>query len=164
MAQDLTNKYFVKNTASGTYTDITTLVDGVRILKVEGMTKQGTPKNVYTASWEYEEDEDFAIVMQNSTDTTKIIRECVDIDITFIIKQKYATNTIDVRTQHKTFIDYMTNTDVWIKSTYTNLIAHCYAKGDYKPTTEKYARGTDSWITGTISMHCIDKITTIPTT
>lgn len=161
MAQDLTNKYFVKNSENGTYTDITTLVDGVRILKVDGMTKTGNPKNVYTASWEYEEDEDFEIVMQNSEDTKKIIRECVDIDITFIVKQKYATNTIDVPTQHKTFIDYMTNTDIWIKSTYTNLIAHCFAKSDYKPTTEKYQRGTDSWITGTISMHCIEKITPI---
>ena len=37
----LKNKYFVKNTANGTFTDVTTLVDGVRILQIEGMAAKG---------------------------------------------------------------------------------------------------------------------------
>lgn len=157
---DLKGVYYVKNTQNGSFTDITTLVDGVRILKIDGMMAKGAAKNVYTASWEYEEAEDFAIVMQNSEDTIKIIRECTDIDITFIVKQKYATNTIDVKTQHLAFINYMTNTDVWIRSGFSNnAIAHCVCLKEYKPTTEKYQRGTDSWVTGTITLHCIEKIT-----
>lgn len=156
---DLQNAYFVKNTQNGTFVDITTLVDGVRILKIDGMTTRGQAKNVYTASWEYEDSEDYEIVMQDSTQEKRIIRECVDIDITFIVKQKYATNTIDVFMQHKAFIDYMTTTDVWVKSTYAgNYIAHCIATKEYKPTTEKYQRGTDSYVIGTISLHCVDKI------
>lgn len=160
---DLREAYFVKNTENGSFTDITTLVDGVRILKIDGLTTLGQAKNVYTASWEYEDDEDFEIVMQDSTQQKRIIRECVDIDITFLVKQKYATNTIDVFTQHKTFVDYMTTTDVWVKSTYAgNSIAHCVCLKEYKPTTEKYQRGTNSYVLGTITLHCVEKIT-IPT-
>lgn len=154
---DLTNKYFVKNTSEGTYTDFTTLFDGLRILKIDGFYAKGGAKNVYTASWEYEEAEDFTIVMQDSTDTVKIIRECTDIDITFIIKQKYATNSIDVLTQHKLFVDYMTNTDVWIKNGYhSEATAHCVCLKEYKPTTEKYQRGTDSYVMGTITLHKLE--------
>ena len=156
---DLTGIYYIKNSESGNYTDITTLVDGARILKIDGFFAKGQAKNVYTASWEYEEDEDFEIVMPDSEDTKKIIRELTDIDITFIIRQKYATNTIDVRTQHQTLVDYLTNTDVWIKSGYVgNKIAHCVCIKEYKPTTEKYQRGDDSYVMGTISLHCIEKI------
>lgn len=155
---DLTNKYFVKNTPNGNYTDFATLFDGLRILKIDGFMAKGQAKNVYTASWEYEEEEDFAIVMQDDEEPTKIIRECTDIGITFIIKQKYASNTIDVHTQHQLFINYMTNTDVWIRNGYqNNMTAHCVCLKEYQPTTEKYHRGDDSWVLGTISLHMLDK-------
>lgn len=157
---DLKEIYFVKNTESGEFVDIATLVDGARILKVEGLNARGKAKNVYTASWEYEDDEDFQIVMQNSTDTIRIIRECVDISITFIIRQKYATNNIDVHTQHDAFVNYFTNSDVWVRSGYANnTIAHCVCLEEYKPTTEKYQRGENSYALGTIQLHCIEKIT-----
>ena len=156
---DLTGVYYVKNTQNGNFSDITTLVNGARILKIDGFNAKKKKKNVYTVSWEYEDNEDFAIVMQNSTDVIKIIRECVDIDITFIVKQKYATSTIDVQTQHNAFVDYFTTTDVWVKSGYAgNQIAHCVCLKDYKPTVEKYHRGVDSYAMGTISLHCIEKI------
>lgn len=158
-ANDLKGIYYIKNTEEGDFSDITTLVNGVRVLKIDGFMAKGAPKNVYTASWEYEDDEDFAIVMQDSEDEKRIIRECVDIELTFIVRQKYANGTIDVRTQHKTFVDYLTNTDVWIKSGYHNdAVAHCVCLQEYKPTTEKYKRGTNSYVMGTITLHCIEKI------
>ena len=155
---DLTGKYFVKNTENADYTDFATLFDGLRILKIDGFTAKGQAKNVYTASWEYDEEEDFAIVMQDDEDPVKIIRECTDLDITFIIKGSYATNTIDAQRQHLAFVDYMTNTDVWVKSAYqNNLEVHCVCMKDYKPTTEKYQRGTNSYVMGTISMHMLEE-------
>ena len=155
---DLTGQYFVKNSTSGNYTDFATLFDGLRILKIDGMTGKGQAKNVYTASWEYDEEEDFAIVMQDDEDPVKIIRECTDLDITFIIKSSYATNPIDVHVQHAKFIRYMTNSDVWVKSMYQNkLEVHCVCLKEYKPTTEKYQRGTDSWVMGTLSLHMLEQ-------
>lgn len=155
---DLTGKYFVKNTQNGTYSDFASLFDGLRILKIDGFMAKGQAKNVYTASWEYNEEEDFAIVMQDSNDTIKIIRECTDLDITFIIKQRYASGTIDVHTQHELFIAYMTNTDVWIKDGYHNdMEVHCVCLKEYKPTTEKYQRGEDSWVMGTLSLHMLEQ-------
>lgn len=151
---DLTNKYFIKNTLAGTYADFATLFDGLRILRIDGFLAQGQSKNVYTASWEYEDEEDFAIVMQDDSDAPRIIHESADINITFIIRQKYATGAIDVHTQHKKFIEYMTEKDVWIKNSYNNnLVAHCVCLKEYSPTTEKYQRGSDSWVMGTITLH-----------
>ena len=159
---DLTGKYFVKNTENGDYTDFATLFDGLRILKIDGFTAKGQAKNVYTASWEYDEEEDFTIVMQDDEDPVKIIRECTDLDITFIIKGSYATNTIDAQRQHLAFVDYMTNTDVWVKSAYqNNLEVHCVCLKEYKPTTEKYQRGTNSYVMGTISMHMMEEPATV---
>lgn len=157
---DLTGKYFVKKAINDEYQDLTTLFDGLRILKIDGFMSEGQPKNVYTASWEYDDDEDFAIVMQDDEDTIKIIRECVDLDITFIIKGSYASETIDVNTQHLRFKNYMLGKDVWIKSMYQDeLEAHCVCLKEYKPTTEKYHRGIDSYVMGTITMHMLEKPT-----
>jgi hypothetical protein len=157
---DLTGKYFVKKTKDGEYQDFATLFDGLRILKIDGFMSEGQPKNVYTASWEYDDDEDFAIVMQDDEDTIRIIRECSDLEITFIIKGSYATNTIDVNTQHLRFKNYMLGKDVWIKSVYQDeLEVHCVCLKEYKPTTEKYHRGTDSYVLGTITMHMLEKPT-----
>lgn len=155
---DLTNKYFVKNVRNGEYVDFASLFDGLRILKIDGFLNKGQAKNVYTASWEYDEEEDFLIVMQDDEDPVSIIRECTDLDITFIIRQKYATGNIDVHTQHKLFINYMTNTDVWIKNGYHNgMEVHCVCLKDYAPTTEKYQRGMESWVMGTVTMHMLEK-------
>lgn len=155
----LRNKYLLKNTANGTFQDVTTLFNGVRILTVDGMNQKGKTKNVYTEDWEYEQEEDFDIVMQDSSDTKQIIRENVDINVTFAVRQKYVrgNTTIDVRNLHDIFVDYMTNTDIWIKSLYTNKNVHCVCLNDYKPTMMKLHRGNSSFALGTITLHCLDK-------
>lgn len=157
MANDLTNKYFVKNTEGGSFQDVTTMFNGLRILKVDGFLAQGKPINIYTAQWVDEQEEDFLITTLDGNNNPVVVRENADLDITFIIRQKYASSTIDVMTVHDTFIAYMTNSDVWIKSAYVNnKYVHCICLKEYKPTISKLKRGTDSWIMGTISLHTLD--------
>lgn len=157
MAQDLRNKYFVKNTESGTFADVTTLFDGVRVLKVDGFLSKGKPVNIYTAQWVNEQEEDFLITTEQKN-VPVVIRENVDLEITFIVHSKYATNhNIDVMTQHNAFVDYMTNSDVWVKSAYVNnSYVHCVCMKEYKPTVAKLQRGDASWVMGTLTLHTLD--------
>ena len=155
--KELKGKYLLKNTAAGTFTDVTTLFDGVRILKVDGIGALGDAKNIYLGDWVYTQTEDMMIVMADPNDTVKIIRENTDIDVTFIVHRRYASSSIDVLTQHDAFISYMTDTDVWVKSAYVgNKYVHCIATKDYKPTVMKLHRGADSYIIGTVTLHTLD--------
>ena len=158
MNNDLTGAYFVKNAANDTFVDITDLYDGVRILSVTGVAAKGKAVNVYNAQWQDSATEDFMITSNNG----QIIRENVDIEVTFLVHQRYAFNTIDVKTQHDNFVNYMTNTDVWIRTAYqNNVIAHCVALDGYEPTTMKLKRDNDAnYALGTIKLHCIESITT----
>ena len=152
-------KYYIKNTSSGTYQDITTLFDGVAILKVDGMLSKGKPVNIYTAQWINEQEEDFLITTVDNNQNPVVIRENVDLELTFIVRQKYAASTINVLTQHDLFVAYVTNTDVWIKSSYVgNKSVHCVCLDNYAPTTIKLGRGEKSYILGTIKFHCLDKV------
>ena len=161
MAQDLKNKYFAKNTANGSFVDITTQFDGLRVLKVDGFLAKGNPINIYTAQWINDQNEDFLITTKDASNNPVVIRENVDIEITFIVRQKYATNTIDVMTIHDAFVDFMTNSDIWLKSAYVNnKYVHCVCLKEYKPTTVKLQRGTASWVMGTITLHTLDAPTT----
>lgn len=150
--------YQVKNTTNGVFQNISTLFDGVQILKVDGMLAKGKPVNIYTAQWINSQDEDFLITTLDSNNNPIVIRENVDIDITFIVRQKYATGTIDVQTVHDSFVAYMTNSDVWIKSSYVgNKYVHCVCLKEYKPTTIKLHRNNgNSYAIGTITLHCLD--------
>lgn len=154
----LKGKYLIKNKANGTMTDVTTLFNGVRILMVSGLSALGETKNVYTSDWEYETAEDMAIVMQDSTDTVGIVRENVDIQVTFCVRQKYADRQIDVGIVHDNFVKYMTDTDVWVKSMYDGgKTVHCICLKGYEPTAKKLNRGESSYAMGTITLHCLDK-------
>lgn len=152
--------YQVKNTSNGEFTNIETMFDGLRILKMDGFLAKGKPVNIYTAQWVNQQDEDFLITTIDNNDNPVVIRENTDIEITFIIRKKYATNpsvSFDVQSVHDAFISYMTNSDVWIKSSYVNnKYVHCVCLKEYKPTTQKMQRGDKSWIMGTITMHCLN--------
>jgi hypothetical protein len=154
---DSRNRYFVKNTEDGTFQDITVLFDGVAVLKVDGMLAKGKPVNIYTAQWIDSQKEDFMITTLDDNDNPVVIRENVDIEITFIVRQKYANSVIDVQDVHDSFVDYMTNSDVWIKSSYLgNRYVHCVCLSEYKPTTVRLQRGGDSYIMGTIKLHTLN--------
>lgn len=151
------NRFFAKNTESGTFQDITTMFDGVAVLKLDGMLAKGEPVNVYTAQWIDSQQEDFLITTLDSSDNPVVVRKNVDLELTFIVRQKYATGTIDVQTVHDNFVDYITGSDVWLKSSYVgNKYVHCVCLKEYKPTTVKLGRGDNSYIMGTITLHCLD--------
>ena len=154
---DSRNRYFVKNTEDGTFQDITVLFDGVAVLKVDGFLAKGKPINIFTQQWLSNQKEDFLITTLDDNDNPVVIRENVDIEITFIVRQKYANSVIDVQDVHDSFVDYMTNSDVWVKSAYVgNKYVHCVCQSEYKPTTVHLQRGDSSYIMGTIKLHTLD--------
>ena len=157
MANNSSGRYFVKNTSNGTFADITTLFDGVAVLKLDGMLAKGKPVNIYTAQWINSQDEDFLITTLDEHDNPVVIRENVDLEMTFIVRQKYATGTINVQSVHDDFVDYMTGSDVWIKSSYLgNKFVHCVCLKEYKPTTIMLERGANSYIMGTLTLHTLE--------
>lgn len=137
--------------------DITSKFDGVRILKMDGFLEKGEPINIFTQQWLSNQKEDFLITTLDGSDNPVVVRKNVDLELTFIVRQKYATGTIDVQTVHDNFVDYITGSDVWLKSSYVgNKYVHCVCLKDYKPTTVKLGRGDNSYIMGTITLHCLD--------
>ena len=156
MAKKITNKYFVKNTASGSFVDVTTLFDGVNILSVEGFDSRGKALNVYYEQW-ITGGTDFMITSNNG----QIVRENVDIKVVFIVGQRYANSTIDTQSVYDAFVDYMTNTDVWIKSAYVGKQVHCVATDKIEPKTIKLHRGSDSYILGEIQLNTLESSSTV---
>jgi hypothetical protein len=162
------NRYFVKNALNGSFVDITTQFQGVAVLMLTGMIGKGKPVNIFTQQWIDTQDEDFMITTEVTTTTNGVqtstpvvIRENVDIELTFIVRKKYASanaqSNFNVLTTHDTFVDYMTKSDVWLKSSYVgNKYVHCVCLKEYKPTTVKLDRGNDSYIIGTITFHTLD--------
>lgn len=141
MAKKINNKYFVKNTANGSFVDVTTLFDGVNILAIEGLDAKGRSLNVYYEQW-IDGGTDFMITSNNG----QIVRENVDIKVVFIVGQRYANSTINTQTVYDSFVDYMTNTDVWIKSMYFGKQVHCVAIDKIEPKTVKLKRGVNEYI------------------
>lgn len=151
------NTYFIKNSESASWEDITSKFDGVRILKMDGLLAKGKPINIFTQQWLSNQKEDFMITTLDDNNNPVVIRENVDIELTFIIRQKYAANTIDVQSVHDSFVDYMTGSDIWLKSAYIgNKYVRCVCLSEYKPTTVQLQRGGNSYIIGTIKFHTID--------
>lgn len=153
------NTYFTKNLESAAWEDITSKFDGVRILKMDGFLAKGKPINIFTQQWLSNQKEDFLITTKDTNNNPVVIRENVDIDITFIVRKKYATTQtgFDVRAVHDSFISFLTDSDVWIKSAYLgNKYVHCVCLKEYKPTTVKLGRGDNSYIIGTITLHALD--------
>ena len=153
------NTYFTKNSESASWEDITSKFDGVRILKIDGFLAKGKPINIFTQQWLANQEEDFLITTLDENNHPVVIRENVDIELTFIVRKKYATNqeNFDVLAKHDAFVDYMTNTDVWLKSAYMgNKYVHCVCEKEYKPTAIMLNRGDNSYMTGTITLHTLD--------
>lgn len=156
MAKKITNKYFVKNTANGSFVDVTTLFDGVDILAVDGFDAKGKALNVYVEQW-IDGGTDFMITSNNG----QIVRENVDIKVVFVVGQRYANATIDTQSVYDSFVDYMTNTDVWIKSAYVGKQVHCVSIDKFEPKTVKLHRGGNSYILGEIQLNTLEPPTTI---
>jgi hypothetical protein len=156
MAKKITNKYFVKNTSNGSFADVTTLFDGVNILAVEGFDAKGKALNVYIEQW-IDGGTDFMITSNNG----QIVRENVSINVVFVVGQRYANSTIDTQTVYDLFVDYMTNTDVWIKSMYFGKQVHCVAIDKVEPKTVKLKRGVNEYIIGEIPLQTLGAPTAV---
>ena len=145
---DIATKYYVRR-GDQEFATIASLFGGVRILKIEGMTGVGSAKNIYTASWVDSQSEDYMVVGDS------VVRENVDINITFIVSNKYGA--VDVRQQHDAFVAYMTDGELYLKSDYIGRTLLCVCLKDYKPTTEHLKRtGNNDYIIGTITLHALD--------
>ena len=91
----------------------------------------------------------------------QIVRENVDIKVVFIVGQRYANDIIDTQSVYDSFVGYMTNTDVWIKSLYVGKQVHCVAIEKIEPKTIKIHRGGNSYILGEIQLVTLETPTTI---
>lgn len=159
MARAITGKYYAKNSASGSFSDITTLYNGVCILSIDGFDSKGKSVNVYTAQWVNTQDEDFMITTVDGNNNPVVVRENVDITVIFAVSRRYATTTIDEQTVYDNFVNYMTNTDVWIASKYVGKQVHCFALDGVTPQKVKLKRGSNSYILGEIKLHTLSKPT-----
>lgn len=157
MAKKNSGKYYLRNSSSGTYQDVTTLFEGVNILAVQNADARGKAVNVFTQQWVTSETEDFMI----TGDSGVIIRENVNITIVFAVGQRYSDTTIDTQQVYDNFINYLTNTDVWIRSRYVDKDIHCVNMDGVEPKTVKLKRGSNSYILGEIKMHNLSKPTSI---
>ena len=143
MSSDL-NGYTIRKSASGNPLSY----DGLKILEMDGANGKGKAVNVYNKQWINSQTEDFMITTTDSLQDPVIIRENMDIEVSFIIHKKYgADNVVAVHTQ---FINDMTSGDVWISSPYAGTF-HCVCLEKYKPTTKK-----KSYIMGKITMHVLE--------
>ena len=151
------NLYFIKFSQSGVYQDINSLVDGVRILKIDGLYGLGKPVNIYTAKWINDDEEDFLITKEDIRGNPIVIRENIDIEITFIVSNgsTYTNDPfINVGANHDEFIGLLMGSDVWIKSDYSDKEVRCVCLEEYRPTTIKLKR-QKSYILGTIKLHTL---------
>ena len=151
MAKQIKNKYFAKNTANGTYTDITDMFQGVCVLSIDGLDSKGRSLNVYYEQW-ITGGTDFMITSNNG----QIVRENVDIKVVFVVGQRYANSTINTQTVYDSFVNYMTNTDVWVKSSYVGKQVHCVCVDKVEPKTVKLHRGGNTYILGEIQLNCLE--------
>lgn len=154
MAASTTGKYKIKNTSAGTWSEPTA---GVHILAINGFDSKGKTVNVFTQQWINSQTEDFLITTLDSNNNPVVIRENVDITVVFIVGQRYTNTTIDVQTQYDSFVDYMTNSDVWIASSYVGKQVHCMCLDKLEPKTVKLKRGGNSYILGEITLHTLEK-------
>lgn len=146
---NIAEKYYVRR-GEQQFATIPSLFGGVRVLKVEGMMDVGSTKNVYTASWVGSQTEDYMVAGDS------VVRENVDINITFIVSNKYGA--VNVRQQHDAFIAYMTDGELYIKSDYVGRVMRCVCIKDYKPTSVHIERSgnANDYMIGTLQLHTLD--------
>lgn len=152
-------EYQIKNTREGDFQDISTMFDGVRVLKMDGFLQRGEPVNIYNAQWVNSQEEDFLITTKDTSDNPVVIRKNTDIELTFIVREKYASNQkgFNVLSAYHAFVDYITGSDVWISSQYAgNANVHCVCLKEVKPTSVKLHRGKDSYALATVTLHTLD--------
>lgn len=159
---NLTGKYFVKRTSSGSWEDVTTKWNGLKILSVDGFNEQGDAENVFTQKWINSQTEDMMVTKQDGQGNPIIIRANVDLTVTFIVARRYASTTIDEQTIYDSFVKYVCKDgDFYIKSAYVGKYVHVVCLKGFKPTAQRLQRGEKSYILATMTLHCLEDATTV---
>ena len=160
MANNLSNKYFVKRQESDSWQDVTTLFDGIKILSIKGFNEEGESVNVYSEQWVNSQTEDFLVTTKDENDNDVVIRKNVDLEMTFIAGSRYSANgNVDTQTVYDLFKDYICkHGDFYIKSSYSGKFARVVCLKGLKPTTEKLHRGNNSYIIATTTLHTLDSV------
>lgn len=157
MSNDLTGKYFVRKSTSGTWEDIATKFSGCRILSITGLDELGDAINVFRQQW-MDGSEDVAVTEQDGQGNDVIRRANVDIRVTLIVSRRYSSSAIDEQTVWNSIKTYMCKQgSFYIKSSYDNLKAHVICLKSVKPTDKKLNRGEGSFILATIELHCMEE-------
>ena len=159
---NLTGKYFVKRTSSGSWEDVTTKWNGLKILSIGGFGEQGDAENVFTQKWINSQSEDMMITKQDGQGNPIIIRANVDLTVTFIVARRYASTTIDEQTIYDSFVKYVCKDgDFYIKSAYVGKYVHVVCLKGFKPTAQRLQRGEKRYILATMTLHCLEDATTV---
>ena len=154
---DLSNKYFVRKDSNSEWEDVTTKFLGVRILSITGFNSLGEAINVYSEQWVNSPKTDFLVTSQDERGNDVIIRKNGEVSLTFICGERYGAE--DTQEANDAFVDYITkHGDLYIKSAYTNKVAHVICLQSYEPTTEKLHRGNRSYIMGTIKLDLLEPV------
>lgn len=167
MANDLSNKYFHS-------TDGTTWIDfashsGVRVLSIAGLDEIGDAVNVYTEQWVDSDTEDYMCTtkkIDGGQTIDAVVRKNVDIDLTFIVSQRYTNTHIDIQQTYDDMIATLCYSGaIYLKSTYVDKVAYVVCLKAAKPTAVRLQRGeyrTDgqrwdigSYIMATVTFHCL---------
>lgn len=161
---ELVGKYYV-STNGTSWEDVTTKWNGLKVLAINGMNERGESVNVYDEQWIDSQLEDFLVTKQttvNNVTRDVVIRKNVDIKLTFIVSRKYASTLISEQTVYDDFVSYVCdNGAFYIKSLYTNKSAKVACLKGFEPTTEKLNRGDKSYILATVTLHTLDKATSL---
>ena len=163
---DLTEKYFHSSDGT-TWVDFTSH-SGVRVLSIDGFGEIGDAVNVYTEQWVDSEIEDYMCTTKKTVQGTTIdavVRKNVDINLTFIVSQRYTNADIDVQQTYDDMIATLCYSGaIYLKSTYVNKMAYVVCLKAVKPTAVKLNRGGDSYIMATVTFHCLKPPYKIPNT
>lgn len=155
---DLTGKYHYREGENGSWVDFTTN-SGIRVLAIDGFDERGEAVNVYTAQWIDSDVEDYMCAKQetvNGNTRDVIVRKNVDLNLTVIVSRRYTDQAIDEQSVYDSLVSTLCDRDIYLKSAYTNKIAHVVCLKSFKPTAVKLHRGNNSYILATIPFHTLE--------
>lgn len=157
MNNNLKGKYFVTKNWDDGWEDVAVKFDGLRVLSIDGWNEKGDAVNVFTQQWVDSQIEDVMVTTQDTLLQDVILRQNVDLSMTFIISRRYASTTIDEQEVYDAFVDYVCNTGTfYVESSYTNKCAKVICLKGFKPTAQNLHRGNKSYIMATIPLHCVE--------
>lgn len=167
----LNGKYFFSSTGDlGSWNDFADYFTGLKILKISGFNDIGDAVNIFTQQWTDSQTEDVMVTTKKRVQQQRfvdwVIRENVDLTVSFIVSERYNPfyDPVDptTHTQHLyTNFAYLFSHRMgvfYIYSAYAKAYAKVALLKGIKITTEKLNRGKNSYILGTMTLHIVDDV------